>query len=121
MNDDHRHDAGSLNPTAAVANYAEELPGKAVDTVDLVVAFVHNKAVRPLVVATRAIVFGMLIAVLGTVVVLLVSIALLRVLDLYVFPGRIWASYAVLGAFFSLAGLLAWSRRSKGASNPATD
>jgi len=118
---DHGHAAGGAGPAQSIAGFADELPDKAVDTVDLVVAFVHNKAVRPLVVATRAIVFGILIAVLATVVLLLVSIAVLRLLDVYAFPGRIWASYAVLGAVFTLGGLLTWSRRSKGARTAVTD
>ncbi len=120
---DHEHTSAAAGAASglSVSDFAEGLPAKAVDSVDLVVAFVHNKAVRPLVVATRAIVFGILIAVLATVVLLLVSIALLRVLDVYAFPGRIWASYAVLGAIFTVGGLFAWSRRPKSVNAAATD
>jgi len=37
--------------------------------------------------------------------------AVLRLLDVYAFPGRVWASYLLLGVVFSLAGLLVWTRR----------
>jgi hypothetical protein len=86
-----------------------EWPKKAADTVDLVVDFVHDKAIRPIVLAARFIVFGLLIAVLAPVVVLLVSVALLRVLDVYAFGGRVWISYFVVGGLFTAFGLLAWS------------
>ncbi len=88
-----------------------EWPARAVDAIDLVVGTVNDRAVRPIVVAARAIVFGLLIAVIGLVVLVLVSVGLIRLLDVYVFPGRVWASYAVLGALFSILGLWAWSKR----------
>ena len=81
---------------------------------DLVVDTIHDKALRPIILGARAVVFGLLVAVLGLTVVTLVSVGLLRLLDVYVFPGRVWASYAVLGLVFSAAGLWAWSQRSNG-------
>jgi hypothetical protein len=88
-----------------------ELSAKAVDAIDLLVATVNDKAVRPLLVGARAVVFGVLIAVMGTVVLIVACVAILRLLDVYVFPGRVWASYATLGLLFVIVGLLAWSRR----------
>ena len=88
-----------------------EWPAKAVGAIDLVVDTVNDRAVRPAILAARAIVFGLLIAVLGLVVLVLASVGLLRLLDVYVFPGKVWASYAVLGALFSIVGLWAWSKR----------
>lgn len=89
-----------------------EWPAKAVGAIDLVVDTVNDRAVRPAILAARAIVFGLLIAVTGLVVLVLASAGLIRLLDVYVFPGRVWASYAVLGLIFSAAGLWAWSKRS---------
>ena len=95
-------------------------PKKAADAVDLVVDTIHDKAIRPVLVAARAIVFGLLVGVLAFVVLVLVCVGVLRVLDVYVFPGRVWASYAVLGLVFSGAGLLAWSQRSSGLGERTT-
>lgn len=88
-----------------------ELSRRAVDAIERVVGTVHDKAVRPLALASRAVVFGLIVAALGTVVMVLLSISILRILDVYAFENRIWLSYLTLGAVFSLAGLLLWSKR----------
>jgi hypothetical protein len=98
----------TLGPTA-------EWPAKAVDAIDLVVATVHDRAVRPAIMAARAVVFGLLIFVVSLVLLILLSVALVRILDTYVFDGRVWASYLLLGGLFVLAGLLIWWRRRAGA------
>jgi len=91
--------------------FGSEWPIKAVDAVDLVVDTIHDKAVRPILLAVRVMVFGLLVAALALVVLVLLSIGLLRLLDVYAFSGRVWISYAVLGGVFTLAGLFTWSRR----------
>jgi len=93
------------------AGFATEWPVKAADVVDLVVDTIHDKAVRPILLAARVMVFGLLVAALVLVVLVLLSIGLLRLLDVYAFSGRVWVSYAVLGGVFTLAGLFTWSRR----------
>jgi uncharacterized protein YacL len=97
--------------SAAAAEAAAELPRKAADAVQLLVDTIHDKAVRPAVLATRAIVFGLLIAALATLLLVLGSIAVLRLFDVYVFGHRVWLSYLVLGGALTLAGLGAWTRR----------
>ena len=97
---------------AASAAFAAEWPVKAVDAIDGVVGTINDRALRPIIVVARAIVFGLLIAVLGLVVLVMVSVGLIRLLDVYVFPGKVWASYALLGSVFTGIGLWAWSRRS---------
>ncbi len=96
---------------AAAAEAVAELPRKAVDAVQLVVDTIHDKALRPAILATRAVVFGLLVAALATVLVVLGSIAALRLFDVYVFGHRVWLSYVVIGGALTLAGLAVWSRR----------
>ncbi|HEX3947197.1 MAG TPA: hypothetical protein VHW47_05805 [Acidimicrobiales bacterium] len=96
-----------------------EWPKKAADAVDLVVDTIHDKAIRPIMLAARVVVFGLLIAALGLVVLVLLSVGLLRLLDVYAFGGRVWISYAVLGGVFTLAGLLAWTKRMPRTATPA--
>jgi predicted anti-sigma-YlaC factor YlaD len=93
------------------ARAASDLSARAADTVDLVVAMVNDRAIRPAIIAARALVFGMLAAVLGIVVVVVASVALVRVLEVYVFEGRVWAAEALLGIIFVAAGLFLWSLR----------
>jgi len=41
----------------------------------------------------------------------LVSIALIRLLTVYAFDGRVWLSDLVVGAVFVILGIVAWSQR----------
>ena len=96
---------------AAAAEAAADLPRRATDAVQLVVDTIHDKAVRPAILATRAVVFGLVVAALAAVLVTVGSIAVLRLFDVYVFGHRVWLSYIVLGGALTLAGLAAWTRR----------
>lgn len=104
---------GGLPPAigAAAAEAASEFPRKAADAVQLVVDTIHDKAIRPAVLATRAIVFGLLVAALAALLLVLGSIAVLRLFDVYVFGHQVWLSYIVLGGALTLCGLAIWTRR----------
>ena len=104
---------GGLPPAigAAAAHAAADFPRRAADAVQLLVDTVHDKAIRPAVLVTRALVFGLLIAALATVVLVLGSIAVLRLFDVYVFGHQVWLSYIVLGGALTLGGLGLWTRR----------
>ncbi|HEY7948475.1 MAG TPA: hypothetical protein VID75_12430 [Acidimicrobiales bacterium] len=87
---------------------------RVVDTVEGVVTVAHDRVIRPLIVGSRAVVFGILIATMALVVSVLFSITVIRLLDVYAFRQRVWASDAVVGGLFAVGGLLAWSRRRPG-------
>lgn len=89
----------------------DDWPVKAVDLVDLVVDTLRDKVVRPVILVGRTIVFGLLIAAVVIVIATVVSVAALRLLDVYLFGDHVWASYALLGAVFSLVGFFVWSKR----------
>lgn len=74
-------------------------------------AIVHDKALRPVFLVARGLVFGIVVGALGVLVVVLASVGLIRLLDVYAFPGKIWASYALVGFVFTAAGAAAWSLR----------
>ena len=82
-------------------NFTDELSHRALDTIDSVVAVVNDKAIRPAIVAARAIVFGVIIAVVALAVVVLLSVGFIRLTTDYLFHYRVWVSYLVLGAIFS--------------------
>ena len=88
-----------------------DLPAKGADAVDAVVELIRVKAVRPLTLTTRAIVFGVIVLTAAIVTVTLVSITLIRLLTVYAFSGRVWISDLVVGALFVILGLVAWSKR----------
>jgi hypothetical protein len=92
-------------------------PAQATETVENVVVAVRDKSVKPLTTLARGLVYGLVAGAVVVVVICLSSVGVLRLLDIYLFPGRIWASYTMLGGIFTLAGLLLWTfrrARSKG-------
>jgi hypothetical protein len=96
-----------------LAGATSDWPDRAVDTVDLVVNTINDRALRPLIVAARAVVFGIVIAVCALVIGIVLSITLLRILDVYAFSGRVWASYLLLGGLFTLGGGALWTLRTR--------
>jgi len=103
------HDQGTGAPPAP--DNVEEWQTRVVDMVEDVVTTTHDRFIRPLIVVSRGIVFGILVAAMALVVLILFCVAVLRFFDVYLFPGRVWASYAVLGILFTAVGILAWSKR----------
>jgi hypothetical protein len=88
-----------------------DLPTRGADLVDTLVALLRDKTVRPLTLATRAVVFGIIVFAASVVTVVLVSVALIRILTVYAFDGRVWLSDLVVGAVFVILGVVAWSKR----------
>jgi hypothetical protein len=88
---------------------SDVLSNRALDTVDTVVATVNDKAIRPAIVASRGIVFGIIIAVTGITVLVMFCIGFIRLTTIA--GHRIWASYMVLGLIFSAIGAYLYSRR----------
>jgi hypothetical protein len=88
-----------------------DLPTRGADLVDTLVELLRDKAVRPLTLATRAVVFGIIVFAASVVTVVLLSIALIRLLTVYAFDGRVWLSQLVVGVIFVILGIVAWSMR----------
>ncbi|MGH9071080.1 MAG: phage holin family protein [Acidimicrobiales bacterium] len=88
-----------------------EWPAKVAGAVESLADLVRSKAVHPLEKAARAIVFGVVAAVLGLMVVILVSVGVIRVLNVYLFPGQEWASYTIAGGIFLGAGVFLFLRK----------
>jgi hypothetical protein len=88
-----------------------DLPTRGADWVDTVVELLRDRTVRPLTLATRAVVFGIIVFAAAVVTIVLLSITLIRLLTVYAFDGRVWLSDLVVGVVFVVAGIAAWSRR----------
>jgi hypothetical protein len=89
----------------------DDLPSKGADAVDAVVDFIQNKAVRPLTLATRAIVFGIIVLTAAIVTLTLVAIIAIRILTVYIPGNRVWVSDLIVGAVFVAGGIAAWTQR----------
>jgi hypothetical protein len=101
----------------------------AVDRIESAIAVVRDNATTRVVVAARAVVYGLIAAVLGLVVLVLLTIGAVRLLDIALadwhvlgfqdHPGRsVWVVLLVLGGIFTLPGLFllrrAAARREQG-------
>jgi len=85
------------------------LSDRALDAVDTVVATVNDKAIRPAIIASRGIVFGVIIAVVGITTVVLACVGFIRLTTIA--GHRIWGSYMVLGLILCAIGAVLYSRR----------
>lgn len=81
----------------------------AVDTLDQVVGTVRDKAVVPAQRASRAVVYGVLVAFFVEIALIMLGIALFRVLVELV--GDVWLAYLILGGIFVIAGAFVWTLR----------
>jgi hypothetical protein len=103
--------AGGGDPGMSQADW----PAKVADSIEGVVEAVGDRVVRPLILVGRGIVFGVIIATMALVLGVVLCIAVVRVLDVYAFGGRVWASDAVLGGLLVIGGAYAWTKRTRGA------
>lgn len=81
----------------------QDWTAQAADTVERLVTGLRDKTATPLTVVARAIVYGLLAAVMGLATAVLVIIGLLRAVDVYL-PGEVWSAHLLLGGIFTVLG-----------------
>jgi len=96
-----------------------EWPAKVAQGVEDTVAIVHDRVVRPLLIAGRALVFGLVAASMALVLAALLSIAAIRILDVYAFGHRVWPADALVGAILVAGGAFAWTKRTSSKAEEA--
>ena len=101
---------------------SDDWPAQAADTVVRVVDQVKAKSTDNVVLLVRAIVYGLVILVLGVAIIAMTMIALLRVTDAYLPIGdgvgsATWAAHGLLGLLLSILGFGAWISRT-GSTRP---
>lgn len=96
----------------------QEWSVQAADKVIDTVALVRDKTTRPAQLAARGVVYGLVLAVLGVAVGVLLLVMVVRMWSNWV-PGDIWILYALLFAVFTLGGLITLKKANRPA--PATD
>ncbi|MGH9138380.1 MAG: hypothetical protein ACRD0G_15265 [Acidimicrobiales bacterium] len=86
------------------------------DTIERVVGGVRDKTTKPLVTVTRALVYGLLAAIVGIAAVVLLIIAATRGLQALLDLGlrrsaSVYLSYLIIGGIFSVIGVFLLSKR----------
>jgi LPXTG-motif cell wall-anchored protein len=84
---------------------------RALQSFDHALDVVHDKVLRPLLIVGRAIAFGFIVLLAALVLICVLVIGVIRLLNVYLFAGHEWLSYAIIGVLFLTAGLLIWRRR----------
>jgi hypothetical protein len=84
---------------------------KALFQFDHVLDIVHDRVLRPILLAGRALAYGLIILLAAFFLIGALLIGLLRFVDVYCFAGREYLSYVSVGALSLLAGLIVWRKR----------
>ncbi len=77
---------------------------QAADTIERLVGKVRDKTSIPLVTVARALVFGLLAAVMALVVAVLGSVMLVRLVDVLTGEGNVWIAHLAVGGLFTALG-----------------
>lgn len=112
-----RDPIAAATPAHAAPNASSDWPTQAADTIERVVGSVRDKTTGPAITIARWIVYGTFALVVGSVLAVLMAVATVRALDAYlpdawVGADHTWAAHLLVGAMFTLTGMLLWSRRS---------
>ena len=84
---------------------------RALHSFDHVIDLVHDKVIRPILVAGRVIAYALIIFMASVVLLGAFVIGSVRLMNVYFFAGHEWLSYLVVGAISLVAGLVIWRRR----------
>jgi hypothetical protein len=98
----------------------KEWPDQVADRIESLVGTVRDKTTVPVTTAARGLVFGLVAAILAVAALLLMTIAVVRVLDVYLpfhpVARRVWVVDAAASAIFLGGGAFLWRKR-----RPKTD
>jgi di/tricarboxylate transporter len=84
---------------------------EAAGRIEEAVGLVRDKAVVPAQNATKAVVYGLLAALFVIPAVILLSIGIFRMVDVYL-PGGTWGTWFLFGGIFVVGGAFCWMQRS---------
>ena len=86
-----------------------EWPAQATDTIVDTIDKVRQKTTKPALTIARALVYGLLAAIVGVVAVIVFLVLLVRLYDNYI-PGNVWPLYAGLAVAMIAGGLILLKR-----------
>ncbi|MEO7837265.1 MAG: hypothetical protein ABIS21_06445 [Acidimicrobiales bacterium] len=90
-------------PRVPAVDDVQDWTVQAADAVERLVNGLRAKTTTPLTVVARALVYGLLTAVMGIATIVLVIIGLLRAVDVYL-PGEVWSAHLLVGGIFTVLG-----------------
>jgi hypothetical protein len=94
----------------SAASDERDWPLQLTDTIVNAVDAVRSKTTRPAILVARAVVFGLVAALLGFIAFILLLVGLFRLVDGKL-PGDVWATYLLFGGVFTLGGVVLFRQR----------
>jgi hypothetical protein len=92
----------------------EDWAATTADAIERAVQSVRAKTADPLERVARLVVYGLLAAVIGIAITVLLAVAafrgLVELIDVF-WQHEVWLAYVIAGGIFVLAGLFTWARR----------
>jgi hypothetical protein len=87
-----------------------DFAARAAGWVGEIVSLIRSRTVDPAAFVARALVYGLLAAIVAAVVVVLAVDALVKLLDAYAFGNRVWITEFIVAALALGASSVAWRR-----------
>ena len=84
---------------------------RALGILDHALDVVHDKVLRPILLAGRTLAFIFVLFLVGLVLVSVLIIGVIRLFNVYFFANHVWLSYALVGVLSLVAGMIIWRRR----------
>jgi len=84
---------------------------QAADAIEAAVTAVRQRAVDPAERASRAVVYGLVVAFFVATALVLLVVGAFR--GLVVLTGDVWLAYLIVGGMLVLVGAFCWSRRAR--------
>lgn len=108
---------GNTNGERAVSDHApaaeDDWAAKLTRSIETLVELVRDRSVRPVLLAARFAVFGIVAVAAVLVFAIAAAIGLVRLFDDLVFSGHVWATDTLVGGIFAGAGVLLMRQGSK--------
>jgi hypothetical protein len=119
---DPRDPGSAARPSRAGSGPVDtsDWPAQAADTIERVVQGVRDKTTGPAITAVRWLVASVFLVLAGTMVLILLAVALVRLVDAYlpddIFgEDHVWAAHGIVGLLLALTGLVLLGKRRGGA------
>ena len=102
----------TTGPVAGVRTPEPDWPAQATAQIGKTVDLVRTKTTEPATNVARSVVYGLVIAILAVAAASLACVLLIRFVDIWV-PGDVYWAYLIVGGVLFIAGMIAWSQRTR--------
>lgn len=100
-----------MSETSPTPDHEPDLVDRALGSLDHALDIVHDKVLRPILLAGRTLAFVFVLLLVGLVLVSVLIIGIIRLFNVYLFANHVWLSYALVGVLSLGTGLVIWRRR----------